>query len=111
MITRVNQLPNLIAAATCCTVTDVSKRKKDDQPPLGDAVIDKTTPPRSTYQPRVADRPMNAKEIAAFLQVSPATIRRKIARGEIPFFRVGRQFRFLPGEVLQRLRHKPSDDE
>lgn len=62
------------------------------------------------YVPRVIDQPMTPKQLADFLQVNPETIRRKVRRGELPFFRVGNRIRFLPGEVIQTLavkRKKP----
>ena len=54
---------------------------------------------------------MSPKQLADFLQVSPTTIRRKMQRGEIPYFRIGKQIRFLPGEVLQRLRNGNTGDD
>lgn len=49
---------------------------------------------------------MTPKQLAEFLQVSPATLRRQMGRGQIPFVRVGNQYRFIPSEVLQKLREK-----
>lgn len=55
------------------------------------------------YVPRVPDRPMTPKELAAFLKVSPATIRRMFRKKELPYVRVGQRVRFLPGQVLRAL--------
>lgn len=58
------------------------------------------------YVPRIPDKPMSPKELAGFLGVSPATIRRHLRRDELPYFRVGNQIRFLPGQVIQHYRRQ-----
>jgi excisionase family DNA binding protein len=55
-------------------------------------------------------RPLTVRQLAAFLQVSPATIARQVRAGSLPFIRVGTQLRFVPAEVvryLQSRRGKP----
>ena len=80
------------------------KRKRRD---LGDAPPPTPIPrPAPTYEPKVDDTPMNAKQLADFLGVHPITIRRKLRTG-LPHFRVGNRIRFLPGEVIQWLRKPP----
>jgi len=83
------------------------KRKRGD---LGD--VPPPTPisrPDPGYVPKVDDTPMSAKQLAEFLGVHPVTIRRQLRGGGIPHFRVGNRVRFLPGEVIQWLRKKPSN--
>lgn len=43
------------------------------------------------------------KDVAKYLQLSVSTIDRKIARGEIPYFKVGRAVRFRPEAIRQML--------
>ena len=43
-------------------------------------------------------------ELAERLQLSEKTIRRMIAGGRLPCVRIGRQLRFLPGDVFRWLR-------
>lgn len=76
-------------------------KKTLEAPPEPAVAPDK--PVEKDYHPRVYDRPMTPKEIADFLKVSPATIARRTKEGSIPYFRVGNQIRFLPGEVLASL--------
>jgi excisionase family DNA binding protein len=40
------------------------------------------------------------RQVAAWAQVSPSTIKRMVARNEIQFVRVGRQLRF-PGAIIR----------
>lgn len=72
-----------------------------DAPTVEPVPQDKPVP--TDYRPKVYDRPMTPKEIADFLKVSPATIARRTKSGNLPYFRVGNQIRFLPGEVLASL--------
>jgi len=46
---------------------------------------------------------MTPKELADFLKVSPATIRRQVRLEAIPYFYVGNQIRFMPSEVVGML--------
>jgi predicted site-specific integrase-resolvase len=46
---------------------------------------------------------MSPKELADFLEVSPATIRRQVRSDAIPYFYIGNQIRFLPGAVIKKL--------
>jgi excisionase family DNA binding protein len=75
--------------------------------PLHPEMLDASTlsPPQppTRYMPHVRDNPMTAKELASFLKVSPATIRRMFHKGMLPYFRVNKRVRFLPGHVLQKL--------
>jgi excisionase family DNA binding protein len=43
---------------------------------------------------------LTTEEVAAFLNVSPATVRRLARIGELPALRVGRQLRFDRAEVV-----------
>jgi excisionase family DNA binding protein len=47
-----------------------------------------------------ADRLLNARELAAYLGLAPATVLDKWERGELPGFRFGRAVRFDLEEVL-----------
>jgi excisionase family DNA binding protein len=52
-------------------------------------------------------------EVADALGVSQMTVRRLVARGDLPIIRVGRQVRFDPFEVrlyVERGRHRRSAD-
>jgi excisionase family DNA binding protein len=51
---------------------------------------------------------MTPKELADFLQISPATLRRQMREGAIPFFHVGGQIRFLPRVVVRTLIRRKS---
>jgi excisionase family DNA binding protein len=90
-----------------CVAGDKKRQPKDAS--LGDVVSAVPAPTVPGYRPLIPDRPMSPRELADFLRVSPATIHRKVQRGTLPYFRIGRQIRFLPGEVLQALRD--ADDE
>lgn len=53
----------------------------------------------------VASTPVDIDTIARMLNVSVRTIRRMIDKNQIPVMRVGRQFRFIPGDVLAALQY------
>lgn len=58
--------------------------------------------------PQTIERPLTPRELATFLKVSPATVRRRL--GELPHFRIGNRVRFMPSDVLAHyLKRKPSD--
>jgi excisionase family DNA binding protein len=46
---------------------------------------------------------MTANEVAAFLRLSPRTVRRLLRVGELPGVQVGRQWRVAAGELDARL--------
>ena len=48
-------------------------------------------------------------ELADRLQLSEKTIRRMIADGRLPCVRLGRQLRFLPGDVFRWLQARRED--
>ena len=58
---------------------------------------------------------MTVEELAAYLQLHPLTVRRLVRCGEIPAFKVGRQWRakralldaWLERESMQNLREEP----
>jgi excisionase family DNA binding protein len=52
------------------------------------------------------ERPLTPRELATFLKVSPATIRRRL--GELPHFRIGNRVRFMPSDVLAHYMKKPT---
>lgn len=55
------------------------------------------------------DTPMSPKQLASFFGVHPMTIARRMKEtGGLPHFRVGSQIRFLPREVIDFLRKKPT---
>jgi excisionase family DNA binding protein len=56
--------------------------------------------------PQTVERPLTPRELANWLKVSPATIRRRL--GELPHFRIGNRVRFMPSEVLAHYTKKPS---
>ena len=51
-----------------------------------------------------AERVLTIREAAALLKVHPNTIRNLLAEGRIPVARVGRQWRFLEGELVAWIR-------
>ena len=65
--------------------------------PLGDA-----PPPAATSS---TSRLLRPRELAAYLCVSPTTIRRELQEG-LPYVRVRNQIRFVPEDVLNYLRKK-----
>jgi hypothetical protein len=75
---------------------------------LGDAMPSAATPvvvvPVTATPPSTVDRPMTPKQLASFLQVSPASIRRRL--DEIPHMKVGNRVRFMPSDVLVYFRGK-----
>jgi len=52
------------------------------------------------------DRPLTPKQLAVFFQVSLRTIERQTRTGEIPHIRIGNRTRFIPSDVLRKLRDK-----
>ena len=46
---------------------------------------------------------MSTDELAAYLRMNPATIRRNVERGEIPAIRIGRSWRFPKAMIDQWL--------
>jgi excisionase family DNA binding protein len=71
-------------------------------PVLGEALptVQSQPSPRPTTPPRV----LTPRELADFLKVSPATVRRLLARGQLPHMNVGNRVRFLASEVVDKLR-------
>ena len=49
------------------------------------------------------ERLLTLPELAERLQLSEKTIRRMVATGRLPCVRLGRQLRFLPGDVFRWL--------
>jgi excisionase family DNA binding protein len=49
------------------------------------------------------------RELAHFLKVSPATIRRRL--GELPHFRIGNRVRFMPSAVLAHYAKKTNGSD
>jgi excisionase family DNA binding protein len=52
------------------------------------------------------DRPLTPRQLAAFFQVSLRTIERQTRTGDIPHIRIGNRTRFIPSDVLRKLRSK-----
>jgi excisionase family DNA binding protein len=46
------------------------------------------------------------RDVAAFLKIHPKTIYEWVARGEMPFLRIGNRIRFNPSDILRWLRHQ-----
>ncbi len=44
---------------------------------------------------------MNVKQVAAFLGVEPTAIYAKCNKGELPYFKVGKLYRFKKAEVMK----------
>ncbi len=51
---------------------------------------------------------MTLEQLAAYLQVDPQTVTRLTRQGKIPYYQVGKQFRYMLSEVLRSLQHQPS---
>lgn len=49
---------------------------------------------------------VDVEQIAAMLNVTPATVYRMVKANEIPCYRVGRLLRFVPAEVIASLKHR-----
>ena len=74
---------------------------------LGDATPAEPTsrtPVLTSPAATIVDRPLTPKQLANFLQVSPATIRRRL--NEIPHMTVGKRIRFMPQDVIEHFRSK-----
>lgn len=87
---------HLIARATPRTLAMKKMAKRRRRRVLGDAGI---------AIPQTVERPLTPRELANWLKVSPATIRRRL--GELPHFRIGNRVRFMPSEVLAHYKRKP----
>ena len=59
---------------------------------------------------RTAARLVDRDVLAAMLGVHPRTVARAVARGDLPFFRVGRVYKFDVDEVLVALRGEAHTD-
>lgn len=55
-------------------------------------------------------RLLTDRQVAELLAVSPDTVRRWAARGELPCIRLGRLLRFRPSDVDAWLRRRTSED-
>lgn len=53
--------------------------------------------------PGKIDRPLTPKQLAAYLQISPATLARH--RSTLPHIKIGSRTRFVIGDVLQYLKN------
>ena len=62
------------------------------------------SPPRASTAGDTSLRPLlTVSELAETLRTSEKTIRRMVAARRIPCVRIGRQIRFVPGDVLRML--------
>jgi excisionase family DNA binding protein len=52
----------------------------------------------------LSETPVDINEIAKILNMSVPTVRRMIAKQQIPFIRAGRIYRFVPSDVIASLR-------
>ncbi len=57
-----------------------------------------------THPGALTETPVNIDEMAKILGCSTPTLRRRVARNEIPHLRIGRVLRFVPADVLATLR-------
>ena len=55
------------------------------------------------------DRALTAKEVAALLACDPDTIYKRVADGDIPYFRLGTLIRFDPQKLCERLERQTID--
>jgi excisionase family DNA binding protein len=68
-----------------------------------DAITNGQGGQRQQYGNGPVERLLTLPELAERLQLSEKTIRRMIAGGRLPCVRLGRQLRFLPGDVFRWL--------
>jgi excisionase family DNA binding protein len=54
---------------------------------------------------------MNSKEAGEFLRVSPETVIREARGGRLPGRRVGKEWRFSRGALMEWLARGPSDED
>ncbi len=53
---------------------------------------------------------MSVKQLAQFLGIDPAIIYSKCGRNEIPYFKLGRQYRFKKSEIEKWMKESKSDN-
>jgi excisionase family DNA binding protein len=58
------------------------------------------------YTPGELAELLTIPEVSKFLRVSPATVRRLIARGEMPFVQIGRRYLFRSSDLEELVRTK-----
>jgi len=51
------------------------------------------------------DRLLTLDEVAKLLRVHPNTVRNMIKLNKIPYIQIGRQYRFLPKELMEFLKN------
>jgi excisionase family DNA binding protein len=51
------------------------------------------------------------EDVAAYVGKHPETIRRWVRQGRIPFYRLGRGWRFIPSEVREWVSQQPGRPE
>ncbi len=54
---------------------------------------------------------MNAKELAAFMKIDINVIYTKCAKREIPYFKLGKQYRFKKTEILDWIKEQEVESE
>lgn len=54
---------------------------------------------------------INVKQLAVFIGVDVNIIYAKCAKGEIPFFRIGSQYRFNKDDILKWIKEQNGDSE
>jgi len=66
----------------------------------------------------ISEEPIGPEEAGKMLGVTPRTVIRLAERGEVPGFRVGRLWKFRPGDIKQYIEdqirqraEKPKDDK
>lgn len=53
------------------------------------------------------ETPVKVQAMADMLSASPEKVYRMAQRGEIPAFKVGREWRFFPSKVVEHLEQRP----
>lgn len=61
------------------------------------------------FETPIIDRPLTPQQLANYLQISLRTIRRMF--DELPAIHIGGQTRFIPSEVIEALKKKPTSQE
>jgi excisionase family DNA binding protein len=59
----------------------------------------------------VREKPWTTEEAAKFLQVHPRTVTRMAVLGELPAFRIGSHWRFIPSDIESWMRRRVSSTQ
>lgn len=64
---------------------------------------------RNASKPHLEESIMSAREVADFLRLDINIIYSKCSRGEIPFFKVGKLYKFRKSEILRWMAQQDKD--